>query len=74
MMTLSDFNMLRLDAHRDMLQITAGTTLQEQAVELASPALWVRTIVQQQKQVENDLKQLTDLDDNTIDRTDQCIQ
>jgi len=40
-MTSSDFNMLRLEAPRDLLQITDGTALPEQALELANPAVWV---------------------------------
>jgi len=40
--------MLRLEAPRDLLQITSGTPSLEQAVELANPAVWVRTLVHQQ--------------------------
>jgi len=67
----SDFNMLRLEAPRDLLQITDGTTPPEQAIELANPAVWVRTLARQQKQAEKDLQQLTELCGNTIDKTDQ---
>jgi len=63
--------MLRLEAPRDLLQITDGTTPPEQALELANPADWVRTMARQQKQAEKDLRQLTELCGNTIDRTDQ---
>jgi len=38
-MTSSDFNMLRLEVVRDLLQITDGTALLEQAVELANPTV-----------------------------------
>ena len=69
-MTSSDFNMLRVEAPRDLLQITDGTPGPEQAVELANPAVWVRTLVRQQRQAENDLQQLTELCGNTYDRTD----
>jgi len=48
--------MLRLEALRDLLQITDGTPRQEQAVEIANPAVWVRALVNQQRQAENDLK------------------
>jgi len=41
MSTSSDFNMLRLEALRDLLQITDGTAPLEQALELANPAVWV---------------------------------
>jgi len=63
--------MLRLEAPRDLLQITDGTPTQEQAIELTNPAVWVRTMAQQQKQAENDLRQLTELCGNTINRTNQ---
>ena len=67
----SDFNMLRLEAPRDLLQITDGTTTMEQALELSNPVAWVRTMARQQKQAEKDLQQLTELCGNTIDKTDQ---
>jgi len=71
MSTASDFNMLRLEAPWDLLQITDGTTPPEQTLELANPAVWVRTMARQQKQAERDLRQLTELCGNTIDTTDQ---
>jgi len=55
-MTSSDFNMHRLEAPRDLLQITDGTPGPEQAVEIANPAVWVRALVRQQRQAENDLQ------------------
>ena len=73
-MSTSDFNMLCLEAPRDLLQITDGTTSQEQAVELANPAVWIRTLVRQQKQAEEDMRELVGLCGNTVDRTDQRIQ
>jgi len=63
--------MLRLEAPRDLLQITNGTARPEQALELANPAVWVRTMAWQQKQVKRDLWQLTELCGNTMDKTDQ---
>jgi len=74
MSTSSDFNILLLEAPRDLLQITDGTPPPEQAIELANPTVWVRTMAQQQRQAENDLRQLTELCGNTIDRTDQRMQ
>jgi len=71
MKTSSDFNMLRLEAPRDLLQITDGTPRLEQAVEIANPAVWVRTLVHQQQQAENDLQRLTELCGHTYDRTDR---
>jgi len=45
MTTSSDFNMLCLEAPRDLLQITDGTPTPEQAVEINNPVVWVRTMV-----------------------------
>jgi len=39
MTTASDFNMLRLEAPRDLLQITSGAPNPEKAVEIANPAV-----------------------------------
>jgi hypothetical protein len=73
-MTSSDFNMLRLEAPRELLQITDGTGTDEMAVELANPAPWVRALVRQQRQAEDDLKQLLALCGNTVDHTNERIQ
>jgi len=61
MTTSSDFNMLQLEAPRDLLQITDGTPRPEQAVEIANRAVWVRTLVRQQQQAEIDLQRLMEL-------------
>jgi len=74
MSTSSDFNMLRLEAPRDLLQISDGTPAPEQAIELANPAAWVRAMARQQRQDETDLRQLTELCGKTIDQTDQRMQ
>jgi len=66
--------MLRLGATRNLLQITDRTPGPEQVVELANPAVWVRTLVHQQWQAKNDLQQLTELYVNAYDRTDQRVQ
>jgi len=71
MTTSSDFNMLRLEAPRDLLQITSGTPKPEQVVEIANPVVWVRTLVHQQRQAENDLRRLTELCGDAYDRTDR---
>jgi len=63
--------MLRLEAPCDLLQITDGTPRPEQAVEIAKPAVWVRTLVHQQRQAESDLQWLTELCDDAYDGTDQ---
>jgi len=74
MTTSSDFNMLWLEAPRDLLQITDGTPRPEQAVEIANPTVWVRTQVNQQQQAENDLQWLTELCGDAYDRTDRRTQ
>jgi len=71
MTTSSDFNMLRLEAPHDLLQITDGSPRPEQAVETANPAVWVRTLVRQQQQADSDLQWLTELCGDAYDRTDQ---
>jgi len=71
MTTSSDFNMLRLEAPRDVLQITDGTPRPQQVVEIANPAVWVRTLVRQKQQAESDLQQLTELCGDAYDKTDR---
>jgi len=71
MMISLDFNILQLEAPRDLLQITDRTPRPEQAVEIANPAVWVRTLVHQQRQAESDLQRLTELCSDTYDRTDR---
>jgi len=71
MSSYSDFNMLHLEAQRDLLQITDGTVSPEQALELANNAVWIQTMARQQKQAEKYLRQHTELCGNTIDRTNQ---
>ena len=66
--------MLRLEAPQDLCQITDGTPVPDQAVEVANPAIWLRSMVRQQRQAENDGRQLTQLYGNTIDRTDQRMR
>jgi len=63
--------MLWLEAPHDLIQITDGTPSEEQAVEIANPAVWVRALVRQQQQAENDLQRLTELYGDAYDRTDR---
>jgi len=70
-MASTDINMVRLEAPRDLRQITDGIPAPDQAIEVANPAIWLRSMVRQQRQAKNDLRQLTQLCGNTIDRTDQ---
>jgi len=72
-MASTDFNMLRLEAPRDVLQITDGTEQAEETLEVANPATWLRALAKQQKQAEQDLGQLVYLCGNTIDHADQRI-
>jgi len=71
MTTSSDFNMLQVEAPHNLLQITDGTPSPEQAVEIANPAVWVRTLVRQQQQAENDLQRRTEVWGDAYDRTDR---
>jgi len=77
-MTSTDFNMLRLEAPRDILRITDGTEPEREAaeeiLEVSRPATWLRALVKQQKQAEQDLAQLVQLCGNTVDHTDQRIR
>jgi len=73
-MASTDFNMLRLEAPRNVLQITDGTEPTEEALEVTNPATWLRALVKQQKQAERDLAQLVSLCGNTIDHNDQKIR
>jgi len=66
--------MLRLEAPKTLLQITDGTTPMEGVIEVTNPATWVRSMVRQQKQAEDDLRHLTELCGNAVDRTDKRIQ
>jgi len=72
-MTSSDFNMLRLEAPRDILQITDGSATEEETLEVTNPAVWLRALARQQKQAEQDLEQLLALCGNTVDKTDQRL-
>jgi len=73
-MVSTDFNMLHLEAPRDVLQITDGTATAEVTLEISNPATWLRALVKQQRQAEGDLEQLVHLCGNTVDRTDQRIK
>jgi len=64
--------MLRLEAPRDMLQIKNDE--ETQTVEIANLVDWMRAIVNQQRQAEQDLRQLMEVCGDTVDRTDRRIQ
>jgi len=66
--------MFRLEVPQDLLQITDGTQAPEQAIEVANLAIWIRTLARQQRQAKNNLRQLTQLCGNMIDRTDQRMR
>jgi hypothetical protein len=44
MSSTTNFNMLHMEAPRDILQITAGTHSTDH-VEIASPSTWLRSLV-----------------------------
>jgi len=73
-MASTDFNMLCLEAPQDMLQITDGMEPSEETLEIVHPATWLRTLVKQQKQAEQNLTKLVRLCGNTVDHTDQRIR
>jgi len=73
-MASTDFNMLCLEAPRNVLQITDGTEQAEETLEVANPATWLRALAKLQKQAEQDLAQLVHLCGNTVDHADQRIQ
>jgi len=43
-MASTDFNMLHLEAPRNVLQITDGTEQTEETLEVANPATWLRAL------------------------------
>jgi len=44
MSTASDYNMLRLEAPRGMLQITNDKETEEETLEIANPVGWMRAM------------------------------
>jgi len=49
MSTLSDYNILRLEVPRGLLQITNDEELQEETLEIANPVRWMRAIANHQQ-------------------------
>jgi len=74
MSTTSDYNMLRLEAPRGLLQITNDEEPLEEALEIANPVGWMRAMANHQQQAEQDLRQLMDICGNTLDHTDRCLR
>jgi len=74
MSTTSDYNMLRLEAPRGLLQITNKEESQEEALEITNPVGWMWAMANHQQQAELDLRQLLDVCGNTMDRTDRRIR
>jgi hypothetical protein len=72
MSSTTDFNMLQLEAPREILQITAGTRSTDH-VEIASPSTWLCCLVRHQTQAERDIKQLFEACGNRLDQNDQRI-
>jgi hypothetical protein len=71
MSTSSDFNMLRLEAPRDIPMITSGSDPTEGTVEIVKPASWIRSLAHQQQQAAQDLRQLYEACGNKFDPNDQ---
>jgi len=74
MSTASDFNMLRLEAPRGILQISNNEKPAEDAVEITNPLGWMRAMANHQQQAEQDLRQLMEACGNTVDQTDWRIR
>ena len=74
MSTLSNYNMLRLEEPRGLLQITNDKEPQEETLEIANPDGWMRAMANHQQQAEQDLRQLMDVCGNTLDNTDWHIR
>ena len=71
MSTASDFNMLRLEAPRDISTIASGSEPTEETIEIAKPASWLRSLAHQQEQAAQDLRQLYEACGNKFDPNDQ---
>jgi len=56
MSTTSDFNIFRLEALWDLLQIKNDEEIQTEVMEIANRVDWMRAIVNQQRQAEQDLR------------------
>jgi len=74
MSTLSDYNMLWLEAPRGLLQITNDEEPQEETLEIANPVGWMPAMANHQQQAEQDLRQLMEVCGNTLDHTDRHIR
>ena len=74
MSTSSEYNILRLEAPRGLLQITNDEETQEETLEIANPVRWMRAMANHQQQAEQDLRQLIDVCGNTLDHTDRRIR
>jgi len=66
--------MLWLKAPCGLLQITQNEESTQTSLEVSNLAGWMRTVANRQEQAEQDLHQLLDLCNNTVDRTDKQIQ
>jgi len=73
MLSLSDYNMLLLEAPQDLLQITNDEETMEETLEITNPVGSMRAMANHQQQVEQDLHQLLDLCGNTVDRMDRRV-
>jgi len=66
--------MLRLEAPRNIPQITDGTESTDELLEIENPTGWVRSLVHQQEQAKADLQQLWELSGSALDRMNRWIR
>jgi len=74
MSTSSDYNMLRLETPRGLLQISNDEEPRVETLEIANPVRWMRAMANHQQQAEQDLRQLMDVCGNTLHHTDRRIR
>jgi hypothetical protein len=70
MSTSSNVDMLRLEYPSTQLQITDGTSPSQPILEITRPASWVRTIVYQHEQAQQNLRQLYEACGHWFDHDD----
>jgi hypothetical protein len=72
-MSTTDVDMLRLEAPVTRLQITDRSNPVQPTLEIARPASWLRTIVHQHHQAQQDLRHLYELCGQSIDQSDRRL-
>jgi hypothetical protein len=74
MSSSSDVNMLRLETPVTRLQITDSSGPTQTALEIIGPTSWVRMIVHQHHQAQQDLHQLYELCGQAFDQSDRRLR